>query len=94
MKIYIDSDYKCHISGGDGMRQLELPFFDGKCQTYIEGYRYLPPGESWTRSDGQCFVGEMIAPHKNYLALYLAQLEYELAQARDHLVAAEVSSDA
>lgn len=81
MKIYIDNDYKCHVSPSEGLREFDLPFFAGKCQTFIEGYRYVPNGEEWIRSDGEKFKGEMIAPWKNYTELYIAQLEYDLADA-------------
>jgi hypothetical protein len=81
MKIYIDNDYKCHVSPGEGLREFDLPYFDSKCETFIEGYRYVPAGEEWIRSDGEVFKGEMIAPWKNYTELYIAQLEYDLADA-------------
>ena len=81
MKIYIDNDYKCHVSDNGTMREFDVPFFDGKCDTFIEGYRYIPADETWTRADGVEFRGEMIAPWKNYAELYIAQLEYELADA-------------
>lgn len=85
MTIYIDNDYKCHITNDGTMREFDVPFFEGKCQTYIEGYRYVPDGETWTRSDGEMFKGEMIAPCKPYAELYKAQLEYELAQLKAEL---------
>nr|DAD78618.1 MAG TPA: Large polyvalent protein associated domain 30 [Siphoviridae sp. ctEYW18] len=80
MKIYIDSEYKCHVSNDGNMREFDLLFFDGKCTEFIEGYRYVPSGETWTRGDGEVFSGEMIAPWKLYTKLYKAQLEYEVAQ--------------
>ena len=81
MKIYIDSDCKCYISPGNGLREFELPFFDSKCDAFIEGCRYVPADEVWTRADGVAFKGEMIALWKPYTELYIAQLEYELADA-------------
>lgn len=80
MNIYLDSDYKCHVSNDGTMREFDVPSFDGKCAEFIEGYRYVPEGERWTRSDGQAFRGEMIAPWKDYDQLYKAQLEYEVEQ--------------
>ena len=62
MTIYIDPDYKCHVSDDGTMRGFDLPFFDGKCPAFVEGYRYVPPGESWTRADGKVFHGSMISP--------------------------------
>lgn len=82
MKIYIDSDFKCYISPGNGFREFDVPFFDGRCQTFIEGYRYVPANEVWTRVDNVEFSGEMISPWKDYSDLYLAQLEYEVEQYR------------
>lgn len=82
MKIYIDYDFKCHINNPDGiLREAETVFFDGKCTEFIEGYRFIPSGESWTRSDGKVFRGEMIAPWKNYTELAAAQAQYELMMA-------------
>lgn len=85
MKIYIDNDYKCHTAEADGLRAFEVPFFDGKCKAFIEGYRYVPEGETWTRSDGVEFKGEMISPLKDYniLAAYQQQYEEMLAEQED-----------
>ena len=80
MKIYIDLDFKCHTSSGGMMREVQTDFFDGKCQTFIEGYRFVPAGESWTREDGKTFVGEMVSPWKPYEELDAAQREYEKEQ--------------
>lgn len=80
MKIYIDSECRCHTNNPDGtFREFDLPFFNGKCGAFIEGYRFVPIGESWTRSDGVVFTGEMIAPWKDYNALDSAQRQYEQA---------------
>ena len=54
-----------------------MPFFNGKCEVFIEGYRYVPSGESWTREDGSIFYGEMIAPWKSYSELDAEQRKYE-----------------
>jgi hypothetical protein len=76
--IYIDSDYRCHTSNHDGtFREVETNFFDGKCDAFIEGYRYVPEGENWTRNDGAMFTGEMIAPAVDYESLHIAQVQYE-----------------
>lgn len=78
--IYIDSDYKCHVYNDGTMTEVETDFFDGKCDAYIEGYRLVPYGESWTRFDGVVFHGEMITPWKNYAELDNAQRKYEREQ--------------
>ena len=79
MKIYINPNtFECHTTNPDGtFLEAETPFFDGKCATFIEGYRYIPYGRSWTRSDGVVFTGEMIAPFKPYSELAAAQAQYE-----------------
>ena len=76
-KIYLDSDFKCHISGDDTMISVETAAFDGKCDGYIEGYRFVPGGKTWVREDGAIFAGEMIAPWKPWDELDKAQREYE-----------------
>ena len=92
MKIYIDNDYKCHTSPGDGLTAVETDAFDGKCRQFIEGYRFVPAGEKWTREDGQVFIGEMIAPWRDYkiLAELQALYEEELAKQSDMAAALEV----
>ena len=91
MTIYIDSDYKCHVSDDGTMREFDVPFFDGKCETFIEGYRYVPEGEKWVKPNGVFFKGEMIAPWKPYDQLYKAQLEYEKTQYEAALTAIETA---
>ena len=76
--IYIDSDFKCHVTDDGTMTAVETDFFDGKCDAYIEGYRFVPEGESWTREDGTVFDGKMITPWKPWQELDKAQREYEL----------------
>lgn len=78
--IYIDSSFKCHTSAAEGLTQIETDAFDGKCDTYIEGYRFIPAGQTWTRADGMIFSGEMIAPWKPWAELDAAQREYEREQ--------------
>lgn len=83
MKFYIDAEFKCHIADDATMTEAKSDFFDGKCDTFIEGYRFVPYGESWMREDGMVFHGEMIAPWKPYSELDAAQrqFEHELAEA-------------
>lgn len=77
MKIYIDNDCRCHTSNDGTMREFDVPDFDGKCAAYIEGYRYVPEGETWTRSDGEVFTGEMISPAVDSRILEAFQKQYE-----------------
>lgn len=85
MKIYLDSNYMCHVQNDDTRREFNIDFFNGKCQEYIEGYRYIPPGESWLRDDGIRFYGEMITPVINYWDLETAQHIYELSDMKSAL---------
>lgn len=81
--IYIDSDFKCHTMNDGTMVPIDTDAFDGKCTTYIEGYRFVPSGEIWTREDGMVFAGEMFSPWKNYSVLDQAQRKYEQEQLAD-----------
>ena len=77
MTIYIDNDFKCHKSDDGTMTAVDTDFFVGTCDAYIEGYRFVPAGETWTREDGTVFTGEMAAPWKPWNELDAAQREYE-----------------
>ena len=81
MNIYLDAEYRCHLTDDGTMKEAETDFFDGKCAAFIEGYRFIPAGESWTRSDGVVFHGEMIAAAEDYGALEKAQAQHELDEA-------------
>ena len=76
MTIYIDSDYKCYVSAAEGRRAIETDAFNGKCAEWIESFRFVPEGETWTREDGEEFRGEMIAPWKDLSEAYIAQADY------------------
>ena len=92
MKIYVDSDFRCHLENDGTMREIETDFFDGKCRTYIEGFRFVPSGDSWTRPDGKVFGGEMITAAEDYSALAKAQAQYEadMAAAADMQTALDI----
>ena len=75
--IYLDSDFKCRVADGGTGKAVETDYFDGKCDEFMEGYRFVPAGESWVRGDGTVFRGEMIAPWKDFDELDAAQREYE-----------------
>lgn len=80
MIIYIDNDFKCHVDNDGTLTSMETNFFDDKCQTFIEGYRFIPQGASWTREDGVVFTGEMVSPWKTHRELEEAQRAYEQEQ--------------
>lgn len=89
MIVYIDSNYKCHVSQGEGMTAVDTEFFDGKCRQFIEGYRFVPAGETWIREDGQAFAGGMIAPWRDYEILSELQ---EVAQEEQDKATAEMAA--
>ena len=89
MTIYIDSDYKCYTSPGDGLTAVETDAFDCKCRQYIEGYRFVPSGKTWTREDGVEFTGEMVAPWRDYgiLSEFQEVAQEEQAKATEEIAA-------
>ena len=80
MTVYIDDDYKCHVTPIVGARGIEESFFDNKCPNLIESYRYVPAGATWTREDGVAFAGPMIAPWRDIRQYDIEQREYERQQ--------------
>lgn len=64
--IYIDSEFKCHVTDDGTMVAVETSFFDGKCDAFVEGYCY---------DDRNGYV--QIYPWKSYKELDNAQREYE-----------------
>lgn len=83
MTIYIDSDYKCYVSAAEGRRAIETDAFNGKCAEWIESFRFVPEGDTWTREDGEEFRGEMTAPWKDLGNAYAAQSAYVTAEVED-----------
>lgn len=82
MIIYIDGDFKCHVSAAEGRREIETGFFNGKCPEWIESYRFVPEGGTWTREDGEVFTN-MAAPWKDLGEAYAAQTAYVTAEVED-----------
>nr|DAI54377.1 MAG TPA: hypothetical protein [Caudoviricetes sp.] len=87
MTIYIDDDYKCHVTDDGTMTAVETDVFDNKCTNLIESYRYVPAGEIWTREDGVEFTW-MIAPWRDIRQYDDEQQQYLL----DKLTAARAES--
>ena len=81
MKVYLDSDFICHIEKSEGYTEYETDEFDGKCRAYIEGMRIVPKEKTWTRPDGEVFHGLMVAPAVDAKGLDRAQETYEEAMA-------------
>lgn len=84
MKIYIDSKKHCHTNNPNGdFREFDVPFFDGKCKEFVEGFIFCPMNESYVRDDGEVFHGECRTPWKPYSELDAAQREYERQKLAD-----------
>lgn len=67
MIVYVDSNYHCHVTKPDGIfREVEHPFFNNKCKTFIEGYCY---------DDSKGYV--QIYPWRTYEILAAHQKQYE-----------------
>ena len=84
--VYIDAEFKCHTVDDGTMRAVNTSFFDGKCDTFVEGYRCVPEGETWVTGDEEnqvVITGEMIAPWMDYERLAAAQRQYEQEQMAD-----------
>lgn len=81
--IYLDTDFRCHVTNDGTMTAVETDALDGYCDEYIEGYRFVPAGSTWIREDGTVFEGEMISPWKPWDELDAAQREYEKQEAAD-----------
>lgn len=82
MTIYVDAEFKCHLSDDGTMTEIETEFFNGKCDEFVEGYCYKVAGGSTT-----------IYPWKPYSELDAAQRRYEreLAEAA-RILLGEVSA--
>lgn len=96
--IYIDSEFKCHVTDDGTMTSVSTDFFDGKCDNFIEGYRCIPEGNFWIREDGTVIHGLAIFPWRNYEVLQAYQEQYEamaaeMADMQDALNLLEVYAD-
>lgn len=89
MIVFIDQNFKCHVSNDGTMRAVDIPYFDGKAKALIEGYRYIPPGEAWASPTGKVLQGELLEPWQSYALLQEFQRQHEDAQERQRdLIAA------
>ncbi|MEG0751201.1 MAG: hypothetical protein RR998_06350 [Oscillospiraceae bacterium] len=87
--IYIDDGYHCYTVSAADRTAVQTDALDGKCDAYIEGMRYLPPGSIWTRDDGETFAGPMLSPWRDSASLEAAQGVYdELAPTIDDILIA------
>lgn len=79
MTVYIDKEYRCHANQAEGLTPIESDFFNGKCDTFIEGYCYKAEDNAvsiypWKPSD------ELDAAQREYERQKLAEYEVELAE--------------
>lgn len=58
--IYIDNYYKCHVADDGTMTAVETAAFDGKCDAYIEGYRFVPAEEKQDMQEALNVLGVTI----------------------------------
>lgn len=70
--IYVDSEFKCHVTNDGTMTAVETAGFDGMCDTFVEGFCYEDTGN-----------GIAIYPWKDVDELDAAQREYEREQMAD-----------
>lgn len=75
--IYLNSEFMCHVTDTGSLQAIETEVFDGKCDNYIEGYRFVPDDQTWTRDDGVQFTGPMVSPYKDYNILAAYQEQYQ-----------------
>lgn len=81
--IFVDSEFKCHLSDDGTMTAIETVVFDGKCDAFIEGHRIVPHDKVWVREDGEEFTN-MVAPWKDFDELDAAQREYERQMLKEY----------
>lgn len=73
--IYVDPNHHCHTTNPDGVfREVEESYFDGKCDTFIEGYCYDDSNKGYVQ----------IYPWKSHDQLEAAQREYERNQIAEY----------
>jgi hypothetical protein len=79
MYLYLDGQCMAHARQDE--QSARTPWedrsgvFAGKCDAFIEGFRIVPEGQTWTREDGAAFSGLMIAPAADPKELLAAQTE-------------------
>lgn len=70
--IYIDSEYKCHVTDDGTRKAVETDAFDGKCDAYIGGFCYEDTG-----------MGIAVYPWKDIAELEEAQIAYDREKLAD-----------
>lgn len=81
MRLFIDSECKCHVTNPDGTYTAipAPPELEGKAPVYIEGFRVKPEGYTFTREDGKTFgpEGYSVSPWEDLALLERFQAQYE-----------------
>ena len=88
--IYLDTEFRCHVTDDGTRTPVQTDFFDNKCDALVEGYRCVPEGEIWVNPQGIPFPGEMIAPSTDFAPLDDAQRQHEREQLADMRHALEI----
>ena len=87
MKIYIDTDdgFKCYTTDTGDLLEYEEPFFNNKCQEFIESYRCKPVGHEWITENGEVIQADckLVAPWKDLSEAYAAQAAYVTVEVED-----------
>ena len=71
MIVYIDKENKCHMNAAVDRTVVDVPWMDGKCREFIEGYCFIPADDTHN---------EAAYPWKRYEDLMAAQSVYEKEQ--------------
>ena len=89
--IYLDSEYICHTDYDPNYIPYITNIFDGKCDRWIESYRFIPENAVWVRRDGESFSGPMLTPAYSYTQAKFVQDQYEEDQ--ENMMALEDVAD-
>jgi hypothetical protein len=84
--VYIDpKTFQCYATQNADATRIpdEEPLFNGKCQTFIEGYCCVPYGYTLTLPDGTAITGRQVFPWEDISELEEAQREYERQKLAD-----------
>ena len=76
--IYLDSDFRCHLSNDGTMVAAETSIFDGMANDVIEMFHFVPEGETWLLPDGSKRYGE-------YCCSFVDRQKRDVAQAISYL---------
>ena len=93
MTYYLDTDYRLHVKQEEGTIPWwdEYGLFNGRSESFIEGYRVVPEGHTWIREDGEVFEGFMMAPAVHYETLALEDAQAHMADMQNALETLGVS---